>query len=232
MLNAWGKIPETVKCHCLHTWAGIPSRAESTHASASSSQKKEFSKSRWGFWGQSNPIFCSGHQEYIRRHIGTLPHVPFGTRNKSTSSGMCSVSLTLSGSSAPVALKQPHGIFHLESMPALSPSHPGLLPKMPASHHCLSPRSFIPCASFTPIAAQYSNPPTSSLFLILSSKDHNILNLFTGHSLLYHALTEAWLVHKSAAAASSSTPQRPDVVTPWTFFSVALLNTNSYHFCS
>lgn len=126
-------------------------RAESTQTSAGSSQKYELTKSRWGFWKQSKAIFCSSSQECIRRHIDTPSHVHFGTWDTSTFSGMCSESLTPSGTSAPAALKQPQWVFHLESMPVLSPSHPWLLPKVPASHH-LPFHTFIPCAFFPPIA--------------------------------------------------------------------------------
>ena len=44
----------------VHTLARIPSRAESTEASADVSQKYEYSKSSWGVWKQSNSIFCTG----------------------------------------------------------------------------------------------------------------------------------------------------------------------------
>lgn len=150
-----GKIPGTAKWHCLHL-AIIPSRAESTETSADSFQKCKSSKSSWGFWKQSRPIFCWGGEGCIWRHNGTLSQAPFGTLNEGTSSSMSSESLTPSGTSAPSALKQPQWVLFLENMPALCPSHPWLLPKIQVHRH-LSPHTFILCAFFIPVATLLSS---------------------------------------------------------------------------
>ena len=59
MLTTWRQDPGNCQM-TVHTLARIPSRAESTEASADVSQKHEHSKSSRGVWKQSNFLFCTG----------------------------------------------------------------------------------------------------------------------------------------------------------------------------
>ena len=100
MLTTWRQDPGNCQM-TVHTLARIPSRAESTEASADVSQKHEHSKSSWGVWKQSNFLFCTGWTRIYMKWYSL--QALFGNWNRGISSSMSSESLTPSGTSAPSA---------------------------------------------------------------------------------------------------------------------------------
>lgn len=208
MLTTWRQDPGNCQM-TVHTLARIPSRAESTEASADVSQKHEYSKSSWGVWKQSNSIFCTGWTSIYMKWC-SLSGPIWKLKWRHIFQQELWVPDFHLGPQPPQHWNNLSGSFIWKTWQALCPSHPWLLPKMPVRHH-LSPHTFILCAFFVPVATLILQP-SLNLFFYISQYSQLLLETL----LLRHALTEVWLLHRHAAARSVSTPQLYNRITPGT----------------